>query len=143
MRLALCGVDEKHLEKFQKMSGFSQWAVNLSKSKLEDSEYMSRNSDLIYLSADAEEDLDLNDLHKDNALIIGGLVDRNRHKGLTERKAKSLGIRTAKLPIAQFIEMSFSQVLTVNQVVDIVASAFSDRSWEQAIRKVIPQRKKI
>ena len=68
----------------------------------------------VYLSADAEEVLAGLDSKK--CYIIGGIVDRNRHKGLCEGKAKSQGIATAKLPISDHIRLTGSKVLTVNQV---------------------------
>lgn len=40
-------------------------------------------------------------------------VDRNRHKGCTMEKATKQGIRTAQLPLADYIAMgSYSRVLT-------------------------------
>ena len=52
--------------------------------------------------------------------IIGGIVDRNRHKLLTLGKAKAEGIRHARLPIGAHLRMSGSVVLTVNQVLDVL-----------------------
>lgn len=70
---------------------------------------------LVYLSADAEEELST--LSEDEVYIIGGIVDRNRHKNLCQNKAEQLGIRTARLPIGTFIEnLPTRKVLTVNQV---------------------------
>jgi tRNA (guanine9-N1)-methyltransferase len=70
---------------------------------------------LVYLSADAEEELTT--LSEDEVYIIGGIVDRNRHKNLCQGKAEGLGIRTARLPIGSFIEnLPTRKVLTVNQV---------------------------
>ena len=47
----------------------------------------------------------------------GGLqpqVDRNRHKGCTIAKAREQGIRSAHLPLADYIDMgNYSRVLTV------------------------------
>ena len=40
-------------------------------------------------------------------------MDRNRHKGCTMEKATKQGIRTAQLPLADYIAMgSYSRVLT-------------------------------
>lgn len=47
--------------------------------------------------------------------IIGGIVDRNRLKGVTYKKAQEQGIATAKLPLDKYVEMGAStRVLTVN-----------------------------
>lgn len=73
------------------------------------------SSHLVYLSADSEEELTT--LSPNEIYVIGGIVDRNRHKMLCQNKAVELGIRTARLPIGSFIEnMPTRKVLTVNQV---------------------------
>ena len=69
--------------------------------------------DLVYLTADSETVLEELDLKK--AYVIGGLVDRNRWKGITLKKAEEQGIQTAKLPIGNFMKMSSSQVLLMSQ----------------------------
>ena len=72
-----------------------------------------RKEDLVYLTADSETVLEELDLKK--AYVIGGLVDRNRWKGITLKKAEEQGIQTAKLPIGNFMKMSSSQVLLMSQ----------------------------
>lgn len=42
----------------------------------------------MYLTADAEEEL--TSMSADEAYVIGGLVDRNRHKNLCKDRAKDL-----------------------------------------------------
>lgn len=47
--------------------------------------------------------------------IIGGIVDRNRLKGITYKKAVEQGIETGKLPLDQVVNMGgATRVLTVN-----------------------------
>lgn len=76
---------------------------------------------LVYLSADADEELST--LSEHEVYIIGGIVDRNRHKNLCQNKAEELGIRTARLPIGTFIDnLPTRKVLTVNQVCGIASS---------------------
>jgi tRNA (guanine9-N1)-methyltransferase len=67
-----------------------------------------QKENLVYLTADSETVLDELDLKK--IYIIGGLVDRNRWKGITMKKASEQGIQTAKLPIGSYLKMSSSQV---------------------------------
>ena len=62
----------------------------------------------MYLTADAETVLD--DLDMSKIYIIGGLVDRNRWKGITLKKSAEQGIQSAKLPIGNYLKMSSSQV---------------------------------
>jgi tRNA (guanine9-N1)-methyltransferase len=52
----------------------------------------------------------LDELDLKKIYIIGGLVDRNRWKGITMKKASEQGIQTAKLPIGSYLKMSSSQV---------------------------------
>ncbi|CAK9782150.1 hypothetical protein CC85DRAFT_312434 [Cutaneotrichosporon oleaginosum] len=95
---------------------------------------------LVYLSADAEEELTT--LSEDEVYIIGGIVDRNRHKNLCQGKAEGLGIRTARLPIGSFIEnLPTRKVLTVNQVYEILLNYLALQDWKAAFEAVIPQRK--
>ena len=74
----------------------------------------------MYLSAHvlhsaADSPNELGDLDPGKAYIIGGIVDRNRHKHLCAGKAAEQGIATARLPVSQFFKLSASAVLTVNQ----------------------------
>lgn len=68
----------------------------------------------VYLTADSQ--CTLTELDSKKAYIIGGLVDRNSHKGLCEGKAREQGISTAKLPIQDHVDLAGNKVLTVNQV---------------------------
>ncbi len=66
------------------------------------------------LCADAE--VELTELDPGKAYIIGGIVDRNRYKGLCKTKADSDGIKTARLPIGDYIKLLTAPVMTVNHV---------------------------
>lgn len=55
-------------------------------------------SDAIYLTADTDDTLET--LEAGKTYIIGGIVDKNRYKGLCRAKADRLGIRAAKLPLS-------------------------------------------
>ena len=95
---------------------------------------------LVYLSADSDTVLDR--LEEGKVYIIGGIVDRNRHKGLCENKAKSLGIPTAKFPLeAYFAKAGFSRVLTTNHCVDILLEFACSEDWMQSCKRGVPVRK--
>ena len=95
--------------------------------------------EIVYLSS--ESDVTLERLHPNSTYIIGGLVDRNRHKGLCFKRAKDRGIRTAKLPIGDFMEMNSRQVLATNHVLEIMLKWLETGSWAEAFMEVIPKRK--
>ncbi|KAK8865705.1 hypothetical protein IAR55_000850 [Kwoniella newhampshirensis] len=95
---------------------------------------------LVYLSADAEEELST--LSEDEVYIIGGIVDRNRYKNLCQDKAEKLAIRTARLPIGTYLaNLPTRKVLTVNQVFEILLQYLNLQDWAAAFEAVIPQRK--
>ncbi|XP_010530074.1 PREDICTED: tRNA (guanine(9)-N1)-methyltransferase [Tarenaya hassleriana] len=125
--------------RLQKLPGFDKWMI-----EKEDRSYVEVMADqkenLVYLTADSETILD--ELDPKKIYIVGGLVDRNRFKGITMQKAQEQGIETAKLPIADYLKMSSSQVLTVNQVVEILMKFLETKDWKTSFFAVIPQRKR-
>lgn len=92
----------------QRLTEFDKWII-----EKEDLSYMEalldQNENLVYLTTDAKillEELDLKKVY-----IVGGLMDCNRWKGITIKKANKQGIQIAKLPIGTYLKMSSSQVL--------------------------------
>lgn len=98
------------------------------------------DDNIIYLSSDAAETLET--LNSDHTYIIGGIVDRNKYKGITYQKALSLGIRTAKLPIKEHLKLLGSHILTINHVFEILLNFSKTKSWAESLESVLPQRKK-
>lgn len=94
---------------------------------------------LVYLTSDSPNTID--SLDSGCSYIIGGIVDRNRYKGVTMAKALEQGIETAKLPIREHLSMTGTHVLTVNHVFEILLNFSKFQSWSQAIDFVIPPRK--
>lgn len=94
---------------------------------------------LVYLSSDSEHTLDR--LQPYTTYIIGGIVDKNRHKGLCHKRAVELGIPTAKLPIGEYMEMQSRTVLATNHVVEIMVNWLEEGDWGKAFLKAIPKRK--
>ncbi|SJX64964.1 related to TRM10-tRNA methyltransferase [Sporisorium reilianum f. sp. reilianum] len=124
-------------------------------------------SDAVYLTADTDDTL--TELERGKTYIIGGIVDKNRYKGLCRAKADRLGIRAAKLPLSQEMLEAVERnvrshgesiqderaaddgeegkgfvgrkVLTVNQVVEILTAWTETRDWVKALEKALPRRK--
>ncbi|KAF1950274.1 tRNA m(1)G methyltransferase domain-containing protein [Byssothecium circinans] len=95
--------------------------------------------EIIYLSA--ESDVTLERLKPNSTYIIGGLVDKNRHKGICYKRATERGIKTAKLPIGEFLQMKSRQVLTTNHVMEIMLRWVEYDDWGKAFMTVLPKRK--
>jgi tRNA (guanine9-N1)-methyltransferase len=105
----------------------------------EGNEASPEDGEIVYLSSDSSETL--TELKPYSTYIIGGLVDKNRHKGVCHKRATELGIRTAKLPIGDYLRMASRHVLATNHVVEIMLKWLELGDWGQAFMQVIPQRK--
>jgi tRNA (guanine9-N1)-methyltransferase len=97
------------------------------------------DGEIVYLSSDSPNIL--TELKPYSTYIIGGLVDKNRHKGICYKSAVAKGIKTAKLPIGEYIQMAHRQVLATNHVVEIMIRWLELGDWGKAFIQVIPQRK--
>ncbi|KFK31353.1 hypothetical protein AALP_AA6G101400 [Arabis alpina] len=137
--LWLTGIKEQMSSHLDKLPGFDKWFIE-KETRCYIEAMADRKDNLVYLTADSETVLD--DLDPKDIYIIGGLVDRNRFKGITMNKAQEQGIKTAKLPIGEYMKMSTSQVLTVNQVLEILVNFLETRDWKTSFFTVIPQRKR-
>jgi len=119
------------------LDGFENWQGV----KCEEKSYLDLfpKERLVYLTADSDDSiqaLDENDIY-----IIGGIVDKNRYKGICLKKAQEQGIRTARLPIDSFMDLKTRKVLTVNQVYEILLNWTVERDWAKAFDAIIPKRK--
>lgn len=97
------------------------------------------DGEIIYLSSDSPDTL--TELKPYSTYIIGGLVDKNRHKGICYKAATEKGIKTAKLPIGEYIQMASRSVLATNHVVEIMLRWLEVRDWGEAFMHVLPARK--
>ena len=97
------------------------------------------DGEVIYLSSDSENTL--TELKPYHTYIIGGLVDKNRHKAICYKSAVEKGLKTAKLPIGDYIQMASRQVLTTNHVAEIMLRWLECGDWGEAFLKVLPSRK--
>ena len=97
---------------------------------------------VIYLSPDSENVL--TEFDPDRVYIIGGIVDETTSKNISKRFAEGKKISTARIPIDKYFTRSetgtFKQVLTINQVVDIILEWHRSKDWVKAISAGLPQR---
>ena len=96
-------------------------------------------AEVVYLTS--ESDSTLTELKPYSTYIIGGLVDKNREKGICYKRATKRGIKTAKLPIGEFMDMQSRKVLATNHVNEIMVRYLECGDWGEAFMKVIPKRK--
>ena len=125
-----------------KVSGFKEWKTRgfvVTKDSL-DTVFADRLKDLVYLTSDSENTLD--SLDNSKIYIIGGIVDRNRLKQAALKRAQSLKITTAKLPLDQYLAyLPSTPVLTCNHVMDILMHKRDGKDWQSALLSVLPPRK--
>lgn len=105
----------------------------------QDQEKLKAEGEIIYLSSEGDEDL--TELKPYSTYIIGGLVDKNREKGICHKRAVAVGIKTKRLPIGKFMDMSSRKVLATNHVNEIMVRWLECGDWGEAFMKVIPKRK--
>ena len=96
-------------------------------------------NNIYYLSADSENNID--NIDNQSTYIIGGIVDRNKYKGLSLNKAKELKINHGKFPIGEYLKLQSSQVLTTNHTFHILNEFSIKHDWKEAFISIIPKRK--
>ncbi|SMR60686.1 unnamed protein product [Zymoseptoria tritici ST99CH_1E4] len=105
----------------------------------EEIEKLKAAGEVVYLTSEATSDL--TELKPYSTYIIGGLVDKNRAKGICFKRATQAGIKTARLPIGEFMEMQSRKVLATNHVNEIMVKWLECGDWAAAFMKAIPKRK--
>lgn len=119
--------------------GLKKWPIRYFKEDiLEIEEFFLRKNDLIYLSPDAEEELET--ISEEKIYIIGGLVDRTVRKYVSIKRANFLNIRCAKLPITRFMGLVRRKPLNIDTVVLLLAKMAEIKDWEKAFLEVCPKR---
>jgi tRNA (guanine9-N1)-methyltransferase len=95
---------------------------------------------VVVLTADATETLTR--VEPGVIYVLGGMVDRNRLKGLMWQQAQGLGLATRRLPLEQLPEWCGSPVLTTCHAFEVLARVASGESWPLALDQVLPRRKR-
>jgi tRNA (guanine9-N1)-methyltransferase len=96
------------------------------------------NPPLVYITAESQNVLST--LSMNTSYVIGGLVDKNRHKGYCHSMATAAGLETARLPIDDYVKLSARKVLTTNHVVEIMLKYLETGDWAESFLHVIPSR---
>lgn len=117
VEFCITGVGPKITEALRRVQCNGRWKCEVSSAAFEKRfSEMCAAGQVVYLSADADQELET--LHPDTLYVVGGIVDRNRYKGLTLKRSSERGVKAAKLPIASKLgrKLEGSKILTVNQV---------------------------
>lgn len=138
--LSIANLAGQTYDNLTKVAGFPDLWRNFNCSEKTILEMHTDKSKLVYLTADSDNMIE--NLDDNKTYIIGGIVDRNRLKGVTIAKAKELGIQTAKLPISQHLKLFATKVLTCNHVFEILLKYREhNKDWKTAMLDVLPKRK--
>jgi tRNA (guanine9-N1)-methyltransferase len=117
----------------------ANWDVHLSEKYFLDLFESELKENIVYLTSDSSNEISTFDENK--IYIIGGLVDHNHHKSLCYNLAVEKNLQHARLPINKYMSMKTRQVLTVNQVYQIIAKFVECNDWKQAFISTLPLRK--
>eukprot|EP00752_Nemacystus_decipiens_P017701 g15870.t1 len=139
-RITLSGLGEVMRAQISKLTGFDTWLGVETDSRCYTEIF--NKEELVYLTADSPDTV--TQLDKGKVYILGGLVDRNAHKGLCHKKATDQGIATAKLPLKRGdLKGAHTKVLATNHVFDILVQAMgSGGNLEKIQEKTLPPRKR-
>ncbi|RMZ87607.1 hypothetical protein DV736_g5167, partial [Chaetothyriales sp. CBS 134916] len=102
-------------------------------SEVSDAADLRSKGEVIYLTSDSP--YTLTELKPYSTYIVGGLVDKNRYKGICYKTACEKGIKTAKLPIGEHMHMQSRFVLATNHVVEIMIRWLECGDWGEAFMK--------
>ena len=101
---------------------------------------------IVYLSPDSPNTLLLHGLDPTKVYVIGGLVDLCVKPKFTYNIASNAGFETAKLPIDAYLShkkmaLQRTNVLTIDQVFNILLEVGQGKSWFEAFDAWLPTRK--
>jgi len=123
---------------FQKIGGFDSWKVDVSEQHYTE---LFETERLVYLTADAGETM--SECSTSKVYIIGGIVDRNVHSGLTQERAGTEGIATERLPLTEHLDglKGGTTVLTVDTMVNIMVGLSGGGGFAEVLTERCPHRK--
>ena len=123
----------------EKNDGFANYILNFSEKPLIETFL---KEEIVYLSPDSNETLE--EIDESKVYVIGGLVDDSVKKSSTLTFAKEQNIKSVKLPIDKYCSRadqgSFKQILTINQVFEILLNKSRGLTWPQAFSQSLPNR---
>ena len=85
----------------------------------------------------------LTELDPEVIYVVGGLIDRKKIKGASMRRASTLGIRCARLPLMENLSSeqrassNSLDALNVNSVFRILVEWCACRSWPEALTRAL------
>ncbi|XP_067259306.1 tRNA methyltransferase 10 homolog C [Chanodichthys erythropterus] len=95
--------------------------------------------DLVYLTADSHNVL--RTFEHGKVYVVGAMVDRSIHSGVSLANAKRLKLATARLPLDEYLDWdSGAKNLTLDQMIRILTTVKDTGSWKQAL-EFVPKRK--
>ncbi|KAF4111577.1 tRNA methyltransferase 10 homolog B isoform X2 [Onychostoma macrolepis] len=128
-----------HKECVRMNDGFLNYLIDVTE---ESWFHLFPSEDVIYLTPDASEALEY--VEEDKVYILGGLVDETIQKKISYTRAKELGVRTARLPIDEYMvkrpnpKNFHSKILAINQVFEILLTFRDTKDWTKALAAGIP-----
>jgi tRNA (guanine9-N1)-methyltransferase len=127
----------------EKNDGFLDYCLTFDGRSIR--EAFTDTSRVVYLSPDSPTELE--SLETDNIYIIGGLVDDSVQSRVSLTYAEQQGLRTARLPISRYMRRrsgesgaTFKQILTINQIFEILLTLYETEDWKAALIKGVPPR---
>ena len=87
-----------------------------------------------------DSDVVLESVEPEYTYVIGGIVDKNRFKGKSYESANELNIKTARLPVPEYIDLKTSPVLTIYHVLEILLKYKDCHDWKDSLESFVPKR---
>ena len=127
-----------------KNTGFLDYSLTFDSRPVVDA-FKDNAGRVVYLSPDAADEME--GLDPTSIYIIGGLVDDSVQSRVSLDYAREAGLRTARLPIQRYMRRRCSaesrggkQILTINQVFDILLAFYETADWRLALSRGVPPR---